>query len=149
MLPKRTLCKPILPVAASAGAWQPRKSGAFAANLCFQPCKPIGEVTPFCKCSISGCRQRFSGLNDRVATSADLRWRDTAREGPCFCVHYVKASGTSCKKNCRIPNFRPNDGSRKCISVPACGGIKELTGASAGQTMVQKRPNDDSSHTRG
>src|SRR5260370_16226973 len=45
MLPIGTPCKPMLPVLATGERVGHPLSGANAANLCFQPCKPMGEVT--------------------------------------------------------------------------------------------------------
>ena len=48
MLPIGTLCKPMLP---NPNGWRladpanPHESTRFTANLCFQPCKALGEVT--------------------------------------------------------------------------------------------------------
>jgi|SRR5208283_3095104 hypothetical protein len=48
MLPIGTPCKPMLPNPngwGPAGPGNPHESAQFTANLCFQPCKPLGEVT--------------------------------------------------------------------------------------------------------
>jgi hypothetical protein len=44
--------------------------------------------------------------------------------------------------------FRPNDGSKPCSAFRSKSNLKDL-GIASGQTMVQKRPNDGSSHRTG
>jgi hypothetical protein len=47
---------------------------------------------------------------------------------PCFCAHYVRSRGTSCKENSRIPYSRPKDGSKPLIGVLSYVGLKGLMG---------------------